>query len=161
MDPDWLTPAQLRAWMPVGAVLLSVPSALDTQLQRDAGISYFAYLVLAALADGCDRTARMSDLAMLASGSLSRLSHTVAGLEKRGWVRRSRCPGDGRVTLAILTDDGMAALAEVAPAHVASVRRLVVDVLTAEQLHHLGEAARAIISALAPDDAGVRRRLDL
>ncbi len=86
--------------------------------------------MLAALADGPDRTRPMRDLAAVASGSLSRLSHTVRSLEQRGWVRRSPCPGDGRTTLATLTDDGAEALAAAAPGHVAAVRRMVVDALS-------------------------------
>lgn len=38
------------------------------------------------------------ELAVFASGSLSRLSYVVKRLEQRGWVRRERCPGDGRAT---------------------------------------------------------------
>ena len=58
------------------------------------------------LSEAPERTLRMSDLAILANGSLSRLSHVVTRLERRGWVRREACPGDGRYTNAVLT--GMA-----------------------------------------------------
>jgi DNA-binding MarR family transcriptional regulator len=43
----------------------------------------------------------MSELAMMAEGSLPRLSQVVARLEQRGWVRRTPDPADGRYTLAI------------------------------------------------------------
>ena len=52
------------------------------------------------------RSRRMSDLARRANQSQSRLSHTVARLEDRGWVRRERSADDGRGNLAVLTDAG-------------------------------------------------------
>lgn len=46
----------------------------------------------------------------------------------------------------------MARLEEISPSHVREARRLVVDVLTPEQLATLGEAARAITTATADGD---------
>jgi DNA-binding MarR family transcriptional regulator len=61
----------------------------------------------------------------------------VSRLEKRGWVRRFPAPGDGRLTIAHLTDDGYALLTEIAPDHVATVRDLVYDSLTPTQVRQL------------------------
>ena len=163
MDPDrteWLSAEQLRAWMPFCAVLMGLPSALDRQLQRDAGISFFAYLVMAALSDSPERTLRMSDLASVATGSLSRLSHTVKKLEQEGWVLRRPDPADARTTLATLTEPGYAKLAAAAPGHVAEVRRLVVDALPGGQFTELGTAARVIAGLVLPADGTLRRRID-
>jgi DNA-binding MarR family transcriptional regulator len=148
-NANWLTADEQAAWRQVAALLLRLPSALDAQLQRDAGISSFEYMVLSALSEAADRTLRMSDLAAMASGSLSRLSHVVSRLEKRGWVRRESCPGDGRFVNAVLTDDGWDKVVAIAPGHVESVRRLVVDVLTPEQLAALGCASSRILGAVA------------
>jgi len=90
----------------------------------------------------------MSSLADFANASLSRLSHLVNRLEARGLVRREPDPTDGRFTNAILTDQGFATLAEAAPAHVAHVRSLVIDVLSPEQLRRLGLAADRIMSRI-------------
>jgi len=136
--PNWLTPDQQRAWRPFIALLFRLPAALEAQLQKDAGISHFEYLVLANLSEAPGWTLRMSDLAALASGSLSRLSHVVSRLETRGLVRREACPGDGRYINAVLTEDGWAKVVAVAPEHVAAVRRLLIDVLTPEELSDLG-----------------------
>ncbi len=105
-SPRWLSPDELRAWLPVGGLLLKLPAALDAQMQRDSGLSHFEYLVLANLSEAPDRTRRMSELAALANGSLSRLSHVVKRLEARGWVERKACPTDGRYTNAVLTAAG-------------------------------------------------------
>src|SRR5438105_2576675 len=106
-EPRWLDDEQLHTWLTLGAMLTRLPAAIDAQLQRDAQISHFEYQVLAGLSMTPDRTLRMSVLAAFAEGSLARLSQVVARLEKRGWVRRTPDPADGRSTLAILTDTGM------------------------------------------------------
>jgi DNA-binding MarR family transcriptional regulator len=111
------------------------------------------YQVMARLSQAPERTMRMSSLADLANASLSRLSHLVKRLEERGLLRREPDPADGRFTNAILTDEGFRALADAAPAHVAHVRSLVVDVLSPEQLRHLGQAAERIVSHI--DTSGI------
>jgi DNA-binding MarR family transcriptional regulator len=135
---DWLSDTQQAAWRPFVALLIRLPAALDAQLQKDAGISQFDYLVLSSLSETPERTLRMSELAALASSSLSRLSHVVSRLEAKGWVRREPCPGDGRFINAILTEDGWQKVVATAPGHVAAVRRLLVDILTPEEFTALG-----------------------
>lgn len=144
-DVAWLTSEQLRHWRALVALLMTLPPALDAQLKRDAGVNVFEYHVLAGLSDAPDHTLGLSDLAVLAQGSLSRLSHAVTRLERAGWVERRSCADrGGRRTEARLTDAGFARLEEIAPGHVREVRRLVVDLLTPEQLAALGDTARAI-----------------
>jgi len=146
---NWLTDEEQAAWRSVVALLIRLPAALEAELQRDAGISQFEYLVLSGLSEAPDRTLRMSDLAAMASGSLSRLSHVVSRLEARGWVRREACPGDGRFIIAVLTDEGWAKVVATAPGHVAAVRALLVDVLTPEQLRELGAISAEVLTGLA------------
>jgi DNA-binding MarR family transcriptional regulator len=110
-----------------------LPAILGEQLQRDSGLSFVEYYVLAGLSDQPDHTIRMSNLAALANSELSRLSHLVRRLEGRGLVRREPDPSDGRFTHAILTPEGFAHLKEAAPGHVAQVRDAVFDVLGPEQ----------------------------
>jgi DNA-binding MarR family transcriptional regulator len=145
---NWLTAEEQAAWRSVVALLIRLPAAIEAELQRDAGISQFEYLVLSGLSEAPDRTLRMSDLAAMASGSLSRLSHVVSRLEARGWVRREACPGDGRFINAVLTDDGWAKVVATAPGHVAAVRRLLIDVLTPEQLRELGAISDEVLTGL-------------
>jgi DNA-binding MarR family transcriptional regulator len=99
-----------------------------------------------------ERTLRMSDLAVAAEGSLSRLSQVVSRLEKRGWVRRTPDPTDGRYTLAVLTPDGWDKVVETAPGHVAAVRALVFDPLTKVQHRHVRDIGRRIMRAIDPSD---------
>jgi DNA-binding MarR family transcriptional regulator len=144
----WLTAAELDAWLSVVRLLMWLPWSIDQQLQRDANLSMVEYQVLAMLSQRPRRTMRMSSLAEVTNASLSRLSHLIKRLEGRGLVRREPDPADGRFTNAILTDDGLRTLTAAAPAHVAHVRSLVIDVLSPEQLRRLGRDADRIVSRI-------------
>lgn len=122
--------------------------ALDRQLQRDAGMPHTYYMILVALSEAPERSMRMSELAARAQSSQSRLSHAVARLEERGWIRRERCPADRRSFFAVLTGDGYAALAAAAPGHVEEVRRSLFDILTPEQVRHLDEICATVRNTL-------------
>lgn len=151
-EPRWLTDEERQAWLTLVGLIVRLPAALDAQLQRDADISHFEYQVMAGLSERPDRTLRMSDLALLANGSLSRMSHVVNRLEKRGWVRRTPDPADGRYTLATLTDDGWDKVVATAPGHVEAVRSLVFDPLTRTQTRQLRDIGHRVLKAIDPDD---------
>jgi DNA-binding MarR family transcriptional regulator len=153
-DVTWLSDEQQLDWAALMALVMTLPPALDAQLKRDAGVNSFEYHVLARLSMARDRRLVLSDLAEQAQGSLSRLSHALTRLERAGWVERRACTEPGRRVEARLTDAGMAKLEAMAPGHVREARRLVVDVLTPEQLAALGEAARAITAVTLGDDPG-------
>lgn len=155
-EPRWLTAEERNAWLALTSVIMRLPSALDSQLQRDAGISHFEYQVMAGLSESTDRTARMSELAVVAEGSLPRLSQVVGRLEKRGWVRRMPDPTDGRYTLAILTEEGWDKVVKTAPGHVEEVRTLVFDPLTKAQVQQLTNIGRRIARAIDPSDYCLR-----
>ena len=144
---EWLSDEQQAAWRPFVALLLRLPAVLDAQLQQDAGISQFDYLVLSGLSEAPDRTLRMSELAATASSSLSRLSHVVSRLEARGWVRREPCPGDGRFINAVLTEEGWQKVVATAPGHVAAVRELLISALTKEEFEQLGAISARVLAA--------------
>ena len=144
---EWLSDEQQAAWRPFVALLVRLPAALDAQLQRDAGITQFDYLVLSALSEARNRTLRMSDLAATANSSLSRLSHVVSRLEAKGWVRREPCPDDGRAINAVLTEEGWQKVVATAPGHVAAVRELLIGTLTEEQFKQLGAISAHVLAA--------------
>ena len=150
-EPRWLEGIERDAWLSLIGVIIRLPAALDAQLQRDAGLSHFEYMVMVNLSNAEDHVLRMSQLAALCHSSLSRLSHVVARLERRGWLRRDPCPDDGRATLATLTDDGFAKLASAAPGHVDAVRAYVVDALDPEQLGQLSAIGDTILGRLDGD----------
>jgi DNA-binding MarR family transcriptional regulator len=146
-EPRWLDADEQRAWLALARLLVRLPALLSAQLQHDSDLTHFEYTVLTCLSEADDRTLRMSELAQLSEGSLSRLSQVVGKLEQRGWVIRRRSRGDRRAILATLTDAGMEAVVAAAPGHVNAVRQLVIDPLTPEQLEHLRSACGAIMKA--------------
>lgn len=150
-ETQWLSDDEQRAWRALMAVVVLLPGALDSQLQRDSGLSHFEYGVLAMLSEAPERTLRMSQLATLVDSSLSRLSHVARRLEERGTIVRRTCPDDRRANIATLTEAGYALVVATAPAHVAHVRELVFDVLTDKQVLELEQIGDAIRTNLDPD----------
>lgn len=146
----WLDAEEQRAWRRLAAVMTMLPAALDGQLQRDAGLTQFSYLVLAMLSEAPDRSLPMSELASTVSSSLSRLSHVVARHEQQGWVRREPSPDNGRITMARLTDEGLATVVATAPGHAAEVRRLVFDAVGPAGVHQLADLTADILARLDP-----------
>lgn len=126
----WLDPAEKDAWTGLISMVLLLPGRLEAPLQHAAGLTLFEYLTLSHLSEAPERRIRMSELAFLANGSLSRLSNVVKRLEQRGCVERFPDPDDGRYTLAALTGAGHDLVVAAAPVHVRAVRELVLDPLT-------------------------------
>lgn len=146
--PRWLDDEEQAAWRALLAFVARLDDDLDRQLRRDAGMPHAYYQVLAMLSEAPGRTLRMSRLARVTLSSPSRLSHAVARLEEKGWVRRDQHPTDRRGALAVLTDEGLAALSAAAPGHVEAVRELLFDRLDRSQVR----ALRQIFTDLSDDD---------
>jgi DNA-binding MarR family transcriptional regulator len=146
----WLDDDEQRIWRAYLWTTRLLGDALEQQLQRDAGIPYSYYMILASLSEVPGRRMTMTDLATVVYSSLSRLSHAVARLEERGWVRRFPHPDNGRITVAELTDEGLAVLTEAAPGHVEEVRKRLLDPLTDEQVTQLREILSALWKNLDP-----------
>ncbi len=156
----WLTPEEKEAWTGLVSLVLLLPGRLDSPLQREAGLTLFEYLALSHISEAPERRLRMSELAYLANGSLSRLSNVVKRFEHRGWVQRSPDPDDGRYTLAALTDAGYAMVVAAAPLHLRTVRQFVLDPLTAADQRALTRIAAKLrtLQTLLPDAEPAPRR---
>jgi DNA-binding MarR family transcriptional regulator len=144
----WLEEDELRAWLRLAGVMLKLSPALDSQLQRDCDLTHFDYLCLAMLSETEDRTLAMSELAGRTNASLSRLSHVVSKLERRGWVERTPSPHSRRVTLVRLLEEGWRVLVDAAPGHVETVRSLVFDGLSPEDVAALERIAGHIVDRI-------------
>ncbi|ARC56707.1 putative HTH-type transcriptional regulator YusO [Frondihabitans sp. 762G35] len=150
-DTRWLTDDERRAWVRFAAVLELLPGVLDSQLDRDEGITHFEYFVLAMLSETPGRTLRMTHLASRTNATLPRLSRVVSRLEGQGFVERSPCVEDRRATNATLTDAGWRKVVHAAPGHVENVRGAVIDVLTQEQVAQLDDISAALLARLDPE----------
>ena len=118
-------------------MIMELPAALESDLQRTTGLTTFEYLVSANLAEADERKLRVSELASSANSSLSRLSHVVGRLAGNGLVVKRVCAEDGRVSVVELTKAGLRRVSAAAPLHVAKVRELVVEPLTKADLIRL------------------------
>src|SRR5664279_3466456 len=159
--PQWLTRQETDAWLGVATIALQLPGVLDAQLQRDAGIGFYEYSVLSWLSMAEERTVRMSELAELTRGSLSRLSNVVKRLEQREFVRRAPDPTNGRYTNAVLTDAGWECVVRAAPGHVNAVRQFIFDPLSAEQVEALREIGVLIVDRIRSGQSSATDLADL
>lgn len=151
-ETQQLTTEESAAWVRLVALAELLPVALDAQLQRDEGITHFEYVALMSLADAPDRTMRMTALAAQTNATLPRLSHVARRLEERGLIERFPCPEDRRATNATITDAGLRVLIDAGPGHIGTVRELVIDSLTPQQLKQLYDIAGAVLAKLDPDE---------
>lgn len=159
-EPRWLDTREQMAWRALLSATRAMFEELDRQLQRDSGMPLAYYDILVRLSEAPEWTLRMSELARLSGSSPSRVSHAVSSLERKGWVRRTECSTDRRGLYAILTDEGFAVLAEAAPGHVETVRQLLLDPLTDEQVDQLQEISARILDAARPGSAEARQALN-
>ncbi|KQV21799.1 MULTISPECIES: MarR family winged helix-turn-helix transcriptional regulator [unclassified Kitasatospora] len=139
-EPRWLDEREMAAWR--GFVVASnlIERRLEQQLKESAGLSHTQYEILVQLSAAPDGSLRMTDLADRLVTSKSGLTYQVTQLEKSGLVGRRSCPSDVRGVFAEITEQGWRVLREAAPGHVATVREVLIDVLTPEQLTVLAES---------------------
>ncbi len=150
----WLTDDQQLAWRAWIAASLLLPDRLSRDLQDEAGISLADYEILVHLSESPQRRLRMSELADLTLSSRSRLSHQIDRMSNAGLVDRQPCSEDRRGSFAVLTQDGYDFLVTTAPAHVASVRAHLVDVLTPEEFDVLCRICTKVADRLRPTAPG-------
>lgn len=141
---QWLDSDEMFAWRNFIETVGKVLADIDGDLMNEHGLTGGDYEVFVFLSEAPDRAMRMCDLADKLRLSPSGLTRRLDGLVKAGYVLREPCPDDRRATLARLTDVGLAKHAAAAAAHVAHVRRHLLDHLTRAELLGLGNAFVAI-----------------
>ncbi|GHJ57833.1 hypothetical protein NOK12_03520 [Nocardioides sp. OK12] len=143
----WLDTEQQHAWraLVLGSTLLF--DRLDDDLRQGCGLSLTEYEILVRLSER-DGRLRMAQLADALAHSRSRVTHTVARMERAGLVERRSSPEDGRGIMCWLTDAGRELLERSAPVHVNGVRDHLVDLVPAEDLAAMGRVMNAVSDAL-------------
>ncbi|MGY1744057.1 MarR family winged helix-turn-helix transcriptional regulator [Blastococcus sp. SYSU D00695] len=144
----WLDAEEQKAWRAYLYSTQLLTDRLDRDLTSATGISHAYYEILVALSETPGRALRMSELADRCLSSRSRLSHAVSRLEERGWVQRRVCAEDGRGQLAVLTDEGFAALEAAAHVHVESVRTHLFDQLSPAQVAAMRDVGETLLRHL-------------
>ncbi len=136
--PKWLSKREMRGWRAFAEINHHLMTALEADLAPH-GITFGDYEVLVNLSEATDQRLRMCDLAEQLGLSPSGLTRRLDGLVRAGSVARQPSPADKRVTLATLTDSGLELMRAAADDHVASVRRHLIDRLSAAQIAALGD----------------------
>jgi DNA-binding MarR family transcriptional regulator len=152
-EVQWLDEAEARAWLAFQQMHARLAGALAHDLSGQSDLSYADYAVLVALtAEPCGAM-RLFELAHRLGWEKSRASHQVGRMAERGLVEKAACPSDRRGAVVVVTEEGRSQLGAAAPSHVAAVRRLFVDRLSAEQLEHLADVSFAVLSAIDEEEA--------
>ena len=145
-DVSWLSPEEERAWRAYRRMRTLLDLQIARDLTRDSHLSESDYDVLSTLTEKPGRSWRASELAARLLWSTSRLAHHAGRMERRGLIARGECAEDGRGATVTLTDAGWAALQAAAPAHVASVRRHFIDLLTPAEVQTLADVAGKVLA---------------
>jgi hypothetical protein len=120
----WLTEEEQRAWRGLLRMTSQLSARMNRQLQEDYGADALAW-------------------------EQSRVSHQLARMQRRGLIARTDCASDARGAFAVLTAAGRAAIERAAPAQVETVRQLVFDGLSRDQLTALTEVTASVLDRLA------------
>jgi DNA-binding MarR family transcriptional regulator len=144
---NWLSDEELATWKGFTLMSLQLTARLSRSL-AEAGLSFQDYAVLASLSDEPDGRKRIVELGRELGWEKSRVSHHVTRMVARGLVRKERCSADQRGAWVVLSDQGRAESARVAPRHVAEVRDLFIDRLSPAQLATVRAASERVLAHL-------------
>ena len=117
MDPD---DRRLEAWRAFLHGHLLLTSTLGREMEAETGLPLTWYDVLLNLNEAGGRL-RMQELARAVLLSKSGLTRLVDRMVTAGYVGRQPDAGDRRGMLAVLTDEGKAALRRAAPVHLRGI----------------------------------------
>jgi DNA-binding MarR family transcriptional regulator len=155
-----LGPQELGAYFALMEAVSLLQHQVEQQLRAEGDISYVQFQLLARLADAHGQLT-MTQLADGVVYSRSGLTYQAGLLEKAGLITRGPSPDDQRATLVTITDNGLALLGRVLPGHIQVIRRLLLDPLTDDDLHHLGDIMTRVrdhMRAQPPRSAAPRKR---
>ena len=151
-SPRWLDDDEMRAWRAYIETTSRVAAALEADLATH-GLTLGDYEVLAVLSEAPEQQMRMCDLAEALRLSASGLTRRLDGLVRSGVVERRACASDRRVMHAGITPAGMRLLKRVAPLHVESVRRHLLDPLDRRDIRAMGEIFEKVRAGLLAEQA--------
>jgi DNA-binding MarR family transcriptional regulator len=147
-DTPWLDAEQQRIWRVFLGGTTVLMDRLDRDLRTQHGISMPEYEILVRLSEADGRSIRMAELADAVSHSRSRVTHTIARLEREGIVQRGQSSDDGRGVSARLTDHGFSVLERAAHTHVRGVNDYLIENAASEDLEALGRVMQAVLDTL-------------
>ena len=147
-DTTWLDESEEHAWRAFLSMHTQLMARLGRRLQADSELSMADFDVLVQLTDIADGRLRVLELAKALQWEKSRLSHHLGRMVGRGMIVREDCPNDRRGSFVAITPLGRSAIEAAAPLHVETVRRLVFDALTPEQVATLAAVSETVLRRL-------------
>ena len=144
----WLTAEEQRAWRGLLRMTSQLNARMNRQLQDEYGISLADYDVLVVLSEVPAGRLRVFEIAETLAWEQSRVSHQLARMQRRGLIVREECQADARGAFVVLSAAGRAAIERAAPAHVDTVRRLVFDGLSRDQVTVLTQVTSHVLERL-------------
>ena len=153
-DVDWLDDREQRAWRSLVAMQEGLSEFIDRQLRSRCGLSTADYRALAHLSEASEGRLRSFELAHLLRWEKSRLSQHLGRMQTRGLVSRERCIDDRRGAVVAITSRGRELIEAAAPQHVADIRSVIIDHLSAPELATLtaiSDKVRERLAMLEPD----------
>lgn len=144
----WLSPDQQRAWRSILGGVTVLMDTLDRDLRSRHDLSLAEYEILVRLSEADGRTIRMAELAAALAHSRSRVTHTIARLERDGLVTRSAAGDDRRGVNAVMTEAGFDALSKAAHTHVRGVHDYLIAQTTDEELQTIGVTMQKVVETL-------------
>ncbi len=144
----WLTEDEQRAWRGLLQMTAQLNARMNRQLQNDFGMSLADYDVLVVLSEAPAGRLRVFEITDALAWEQSRVSHHLARMQRRGLIAREECVADARGAFVVLTETGRAAIERAAPAHVETVRELVFEGLSPDQLTALTAVTSRVLERL-------------
>jgi DNA-binding MarR family transcriptional regulator len=157
---DARLPAAVQAFARLLRARAVTARCLEARLLADHGLTLNDYEVLYLLSQAEGRRAKRVDVARHLGLTPSGVTRLLEGLEATGLVVRAECPGDLRVTYAVLTEQGAALLASASCDHERSVRALLEEHLEPAEIEALAELLGKLpgidpqVRLTAPREAG-------
>jgi DNA-binding MarR family transcriptional regulator len=129
----------LDAWVRLLRGHAAMRRSLSAQLHADHSLTVNEYEALLLLSRAEDNRMRRVDLAEGLQLTPSGVTRLLDGLHELGLVEKGICPGDARVTYAVLTNAGQGKLVEASCSHLAAIRVLFEERYTSAELGTLNE----------------------
>jgi DNA-binding MarR family transcriptional regulator len=141
-----------RAWTRLLRAHAATARQLSASLQAEHGLSLNDYEALELLARAEGRRLKRVELARRLVLTPSGVTRLLEGLEEAGLVARASCPADLRVSYAELTHAGAERLEAASCGHVGSIRALLEEHLSDEEIEELAELLGRLPGAADEDD---------
>lgn len=149
---DQETPSAVRAWTRLLRAHASTTRLLSAELQADHGLTLNDFEVLYVLSRAEGGRMKRVELARRLLLSPSGITRLCEGLERAGLVIRTTCPTDLRIAYAELTPEGRERFEAASCAHIGSIRELMEEHFSEDELGELGEMLGRLPDVAEGDD---------